>query len=428
MEPRTWPGWTGQAGRGYIAVILFSALSSAAVAGPARLGPAWASPPSNNINCGIRMAPPAPDSSRIVVPGMADLPVVDGIMDEWEPGPARIPGTWNAHPSGVTGDLFFSWLPEGLAIALKYAVSPSPVPASRNSGADTALLTVGIRLSNDRPVLFTLSGIQKPGRPGDPDSPFIQPSLESVRNGIPFPDFGRMMTGQSRDKSGKTIEVFLPARLFRREFLRPGDTLRGCVSLRMAAANRELSWPSPFNPSTIADFSLWIPLKLGEARGVSARTGNRPPTAATASPESLESLAPSSTVPADSGMTETAGSTGTAGESMARQPAGPGKLALANPVISPNPYSPGRGRKLALETSLNKPAKVTIIVYGKGKKIIRRFPERNAQAGPYLATWNGATETGRPVQAGDYLMGIIATNGKEVASQTIAIRVGKNGR
>ena len=355
-----------------------------------------------------------PSPRGLVIPGMALLPIIDGATDDWNLNLSQVPDTRCTGPAGRFGDFYLSWRPEGLAIVATFVDFPANKDLIQ---PDSVLLTLGFRYAEERPVLFTLSKIQQRISPTNPASPLVEPEVKSVSRDFPFPVDARFFAKQSSYINQKIIEIFLPARLFGREELEAGDILLGYASLRMKADGRELSWPRPFNPQIFKSNSSWVKLVLEELPDTATRPVKKAP--AISATEVIQTMPTTATV------------TGLPAASSTQISASGGKLALAKAMASPSPFKPGGGRQLRIEAVLNKPAQITVIVYDQKKNIIKRFPEQKGNAGPYRLSWNGVASNGRLLAKGNYIIEIIATNGVEVASQTIGLDAGgtsANGR
>jgi hypothetical protein len=201
-------------------------------------------------------------SQGLLVGRIPELPVVDGSLDDWALGRAWVPGVASAAPFERFGDLYLGWMPEGLAVAVVYADYRAKQREADGPEADSERLTLGFGYDNEKPVVFTLKGIQERKDPENPKSLFRAPEVLAVRGGVPFPSDGRFLVAQGLRGTQRILEVFLPAALFRREKLEPGEVLRGYVSLRMRANFRELFWPSPFLLAGFEDSSKWTPVVL----------------------------------------------------------------------------------------------------------------------------------------------------------------------
>lgn len=206
---------------------------------------------------------------------MPGLPVVDGSLSEWALGRAWVPGVMSAAPFERFGDLYLGWLPEGLAVAVAYEDYRARQRDADSPEADSERLTIGFGYDNDRPVVFTLKGIQERKDPDNAKSAFRAPEVLAVRGGVPFPAEGRFQVGQEVRGTQRVVEIFLPAALFRREKLEAGEILRGYVSLRMRANYKELFLPAPFRLAGFEDSSQWTPMVLEAAAG----DGRTPPAA-----------------------------------------------------------------------------------------------------------------------------------------------------
>jgi hypothetical protein len=350
------------------------------------------------------------ESRGITIPGVMELPVTDGNLDDWALDQCRIPGTKSSEATGNFGDFYLAWLPEGLLVAITYTdTGQDTAPA----GADSCRLTMGVMFNEERPVAFTLAGLQRKKEVRKPDSVYLDPPVKSVWGGTPFPTDGRFTVRQGRKGGQSIIEIFLPAQLFGREEIEQADAIRVYLSLKLKANLEELYWPMPFKTTDFWNTGNWASVVLGDIPGGEARRVKRvraEPATETATP--LEQPA----------LTATALSQ-TAAASATTSPGLDWKLAMAIPKLKTPGFKPGGGRILAVDTELNKPARLTVIIYDRRNKIIHRFPEQDKKAGPCQITWNGTRSDGKLVQKGNYLMEIIATNGKEVASHTVKLGI-----
>ena len=85
---------------------------------------------------------------------------------------------------------------------------------------------------------------------------------------------------------------------------------------------------------------------------------------------------------------------------------------LSNFAMTPNPFTPGTGRreKLAISFSLQQEGEVTVTIYNLAGKLVKKLPAGWLQAGDYLFTWDGADERGKAAQKGPYLVRVTAAN------------------
>jgi len=193
---------------------------------------------------------------------MPDLPIVNGQLDEWPLERAWVPDVKSAAPFERFGDLFVCWHPEGIAVAVMYMDYRARPRAADGPEADAERLTLGIGIDQEKPVLFTLKGIQEPADPDHPAAGYRAPEVIAVRGGVPFPAEGRFFVGQSQHGLTRTVELFLPAALFKREHMDPSEVLRAAASLRLRANVREMFWPRPFALLDRTSSDTWVPLVL----------------------------------------------------------------------------------------------------------------------------------------------------------------------
>lgn len=199
------------------------------------------------------------------VGALPELPVVDGSLDEWDLASTWVPATASLAPFERFGDIHVAWHPEGLAVAVVYMDFRTQSPAGADAERDSDRLTVGLGLEEEKPVLFTLKGVQVPADPARPEAGFRAPEVLAVRGGAPFPPQGRFLAGQRSWGLLRVVELFIPSVLFKTERMNAGDSIRGCVSLRLRGNSREFFWPSPFRMTGNADSSIWAPLVLEKA-------------------------------------------------------------------------------------------------------------------------------------------------------------------
>ena len=359
---------------------------------------------------------------RMVIPGMADLPAMDGVLDDWALDQARVPGSGISTTGDFTGDIYLSWLPEGVLVAVSYNNVQEKMSGSAQSGMEPCRLVMGLKINDEMPVAFALVGLQQRNKPANPASPFMEPAIKSVRGGIPFPTNGRFIIRQGETAGKKTLELFLPARLFGREEIDQADTIRIQASL-LAPDNSELYWPRQFRPVDFWKEAGWAAAVFGNNPGALAR---RAKAAAENPPETVftETQAPSATLNISAATPESATNTILSKGGKQAVPPATGKLAMTKTVLSPPTFKPGGGRIVRLETILNKPARITVIVYDRRNNIIIKFPEQGASRGAFQMEWNGVRKDGRIIQGGKYQVEVIATNGVEVASMTAGLEVG----
>lgn len=105
----------------------------------------------------------------------------------------------------------------------------------------------------------------------------------------------------------------------------------------------------------------------------------------------------------------------------------PVEFALTDLNLFPNPFSPRAGEMLSISFNLTKDAKVTVLMYDKHLNLVRRLAEQGFLAGAGQMVWDGVADNGHFVQGGVYSVTVIATDGVEVASQTIQLLVANQG-
>lgn len=196
------------------------------------------------------------------VSAMPDLPIVNGQLDEWPLERAWVPDVKSAAPFERFGDVFVCWHPEGLAVAVMYMDYRARPRAADGPETDAERLTLGVGIDQEKPVLFTLKGIQEAADPDHPEAGYRAPEVIAVRGGVPFPAEGRFFVGQSQHGLIRTVELFLPAALFKREHMDPSEVLRAAASLRLRANVREMFWPRPFALLDRSSSDTWVPLVL----------------------------------------------------------------------------------------------------------------------------------------------------------------------
>ncbi len=226
------------------------------------------------------------------VPALPDLPIVNGDLDEWPLAAAWVPGTGGAAPFEPFGDVYLAWHPEGLAVAVVWSDYRARQRAVDAPEADTERLTIGAGIDNDKPVVFTLKGLQERVDSDRPELGFRTPEVLAVRGGTPFPAEGRFLSAQSTRGTTRIVEMFLPAALFRRERLDAREIWRATASLRLRANVRETFWPRPFRINTWTASDDWVPLTFA-AYDPGAEPAAAPRPAAVPAPE-----VPSATTPA----------------------------------------------------------------------------------------------------------------------------------
>lgn len=199
------------------------------------------------------------------VPALADLPIVNGSLDDWPLDQSWVPGVSSVSPFERFGDVYLAWRPEGLAVAVVYMDYRARPRALDGPETDTERLTLGAGIENEKPVVFTLRGIQERVDPDRPEAGFRTPDVLAVRGGVTFPPEGRFLVAQGSHGMARIVEVFLPAAIFRRERLDPSEIMRTTVSLRLRANFKELFWPRPFKVSSWDTSEDWVPLVLEPA-------------------------------------------------------------------------------------------------------------------------------------------------------------------
>lgn len=197
------------------------------------------------------------------LPALADLPIVDGRMDEWPLAEAWLPDTASAAPFEPFGDVYLAWHAEGLAVAVVYLDYRARERAAGSGPEDAERLTLGFGVEDEQPVAFTLKGIQQRKDADDPASAFADPEVEAVRGGVRFPAEGRFLVAQSAAGVTRVVEVFLPAVLFKRSEFEAATMVRATVSLRLRANFKELFWPRRLKLTSFQDSSGWASLVLG---------------------------------------------------------------------------------------------------------------------------------------------------------------------
>ena len=196
------------------------------------------------------------------VGALPELPVVDGSLEEWNLATTWVPATASLAPFERFGDIHVAWHPEGLAVAVVYMDFRTQAPAAADSERDSDRLTIGLGLEDEKPVLFTLKGVQVPLDPDRLEAGFRPPEILAVRGGTPFPPQGRLQVAQRSGGLLRVVELFIPSVLFKTERMNAGDSVRACVSLRLRGNSREFFWPSPFRMTGSADSATWAPLVL----------------------------------------------------------------------------------------------------------------------------------------------------------------------
>lgn len=194
------------------------------------------------------------------VPALPELPIVNGELDEWPLAATWVPGAAAAAPFERFGDLHLAWHPEGLAVAVVWTDYRARQRAVDAPEPDTERLTVGVGIDNDKPVVFTLKGLQERIDPDRPELGYRTPEVLAVRGGTPFPAEGRFLSAQGTRGTTRIVELFLPAALFRRERLDAREIWRASLSLRLRANVRETFWPRPFRINTWTASDDWVPL------------------------------------------------------------------------------------------------------------------------------------------------------------------------
>ncbi len=250
---------------------LTAALTRANAAAPAAHG-SWPA------GAGLVRAP-----QGLLVPGMADLPIINGSLEDWALDRAWIPGVAAAAPFERFGDFFVTWHPEGLVVAVVYMDYRARQRAVDGPEQDAERFTLGIGAELEKPVVFTLKGLQEKVDPEKPDLGFRTPEVLAVRGGVPFPAESRFLVAQGAHGLFRVVEIFLPAALFRREKLEAGDILRAAASLRLRANFKELFWPHPFKVTSWQDSAGWVPLVL-QALPAGQEAVPKPPPAPVAPP------------------------------------------------------------------------------------------------------------------------------------------------
>ena len=196
------------------------------------------------------------------VPQLQVLPVVDGAADEWPMDKTWLPEARGAAPFERFGDVHLAWHPEGLVILVVYMDYRDRMAAPGRPEADTERLTIGVGGEDEAPVVLTLKGVMERRDPKKPAAGFYPPEVLTVRGGVPFPAEGRLLVAQKIRGTVGTVEIFMPAALFKREKLVPGTAMRMTVSLRLRANCREMFWPRTFRVTDFADGREWAPLLL----------------------------------------------------------------------------------------------------------------------------------------------------------------------
>ena len=90
-------------------------------------------------------------------------------------------------------------------------------------------------------------------------------------------------------------------------------------------------------------------------------------------------------------------------------------LALRQNV--PNPFNPAT----RIAYSIPQPARVELLIYDVGGRIVRRLVDAEQTANDYTAVWDGCTDTGEAAASGIYFYRLMA-DGQELARKMILLR------
>lgn len=230
------------------------------------------------------------------VAAMTELPIVNGQLDEWPLERAWVPDVKGVAPFERFGDVFVGWHPEGLCVAVMYMDYRARPRAADGPETDSERLTIGFGIDQEKPVLFTLKGIQEAADADHPEAGYRTPEVIAVRGGVPFPAEGRFFVAQSQHGLIRTVELFLPAALFKVEHMDTTQVLRAAVSLRLRANVRELFWPRPFALLDRAGSESWVPLILDPLPAGTEPAPPKPAPAA-AAPASAPAAVPAPATP-----------------------------------------------------------------------------------------------------------------------------------
>lgn len=85
---------------------------------------------------------------------------------------------------------------------------------------------------------------------------------------------------------------------------------------------------------------------------------------------------------------------------------------LSNFAMTPNPFTPGIGRReeLAISFSLLQAGEVELSVYNLAGKLVQKLSVGNLPAGDHLLLWDGTDRRGKVVEKGTYLLQLTAKN------------------
>jgi C1A family cysteine protease len=94
-----------------------------------------------------------------------------------------------------------------------------------------------------------------------------------------------------------------------------------------------------------------------------------------------------------------------------------GSRAFALRQNTPNPFGPST----RIAYSIPRPARVELLIYDVGGRIVRRLVDVNRPAGDYATVWDGISDEGEAVSSGIYFYRLMA-DGRELARKMILLR------